>query len=482
MTRRTALWNVAATVAAMLLILLFVDPAGRAPEWARFLARQHPAIVHLPIGFLLFASLLAAFRRWSKADDSGPTEQAALVLGGWGAVAAAAAGSWLIQMGGYPTDALFWHRVLGFIIPLAAAGALLAGVQQPIRGMRSASWTLLIGCLLVGGHLGGEMTHGKAFAAEYAPSVLKPLIGDAPTLATRFDLSQPESASVYETIVAPIFETSCTSCHGEGRTKGGLDLTTADAIAAHETDTEDDPLVTWGDAEASLLIQRVTLPTEHRRAMPPVPDAKPLSHADVELLRWWVDSEAGFDGTISAVARPDAVERLLHAYGLGEILTGVFALDLPQPDTTAIRKTEERGVTISYMAADLPLLEWSSPDTTPLYAVEATDRIKDNVVSVNLSGGNATDADVTRLADFPHLTSLDVSRTAVTGATMSDLVGLEYLLRLNLYGTQVDDAALDQLADFPALESVYLWNSNVTEEGVARLRDALPNAEINFGE
>lgn len=66
MTTRSALWNAAATSAAMLLILLFVDPAGRAPEWARFMARQHPAIVHLPIGFLLFGGLLAAFRRWQK--------------------------------------------------------------------------------------------------------------------------------------------------------------------------------------------------------------------------------------------------------------------------------------------------------------------------------------------------------------------------------------------------------------------------------
>ena len=485
MTRRSALWNAAASLAALLLIFLFVDPAGRAPEWARFMARQHPAIVHLPVGFLIFAGLLAAFRRWQKEDQPGAVEQAALILGGWGAIAAAAAGSWLIQMGGYPTDALFWHRVLGFVIPLAAAGTLLVNVSRPTRGLRGASWTLLIGSLVVGGHLGGEMTHGKAFAAEYAPGVLKPLIGEAPTLSTRFDLSQPDSASVYETIVVPIFRASCTSCHGEGRTKGGLDLSTAEAIAAHQTDTEDDPLITWGDAGSSLLIQRVTLPVEHRRAMPPVPDAKPLSHADVELLRWWVDSEAGFDRTIAGTERPDPIERLLEAYGLGEIKTGVFALNLSEPDTTAIREIEGWGATISRVAADLPLLEWSSENSTPLYAGGiggVVDQIKDNVITMNLSGGNATDTEVTRLGAFPHLTSIDVSRTAVTGSTLGDLAGLAFLTRLNLYGTQVDDAALDQLADFPALESVYLWNTNVTEEGVALLRDALPNAEINFGE
>jgi len=216
--------------------------------------------------------------------------------------------------------------------------------------------------------------------------------------------------------------------------------------------------------------------------MPPYPDAKPLSHADVELLRWWVDSGAGFEKPFSAVARPEAIEHLLGLYGLGDILTGVFALDLPQPDSSAIAEIKDWGVTISYVAADMQLLEWSGQDSSPLHEMAVTDRIKEHVVSVDLSGGNASDADVTRLGDFPHLASVDLSRTAVTGSTLAHLAGLEYLTRLNLYGTRVDDAALEHLANLSALESVYLWQTNVTDEGVARLRDALPNAEINFGE
>ncbi len=481
MTKRAALWNAVATLAAVLLLFLFVDPAGRAPDWARFMARQHPAIVHLPIGFLVFAGLLAAFRRWRKADDPGPTEQAALVLGGWGAIAAAAAGSWLIQMGGYPTDVLFWHRVLGFVIPLAAAGTLLASMHTPVRGLRGATWTLLIGSLAVGGHLGGEMTHGKAFTAEYAPGVLKPLIGEAPSLATRFDLSRPDSVTVFDAIVVPILRAKCTSCHGEGRSKGGLDLTTSDAIAAHETDSEDDPLITWGDAEASLFIQRVMLPAEHRRAMPPIPDAKPLSHADVELLRWWVDSEAGFDGTITSVEIPPSIDRLLQLYGMEELASGVFALDVPEADTSLISGFRATGATLFRVAADQPFLDLACASADCL-TVPALEGLQDQIMSIDLSGSDMSDESLAALSVFPHLSSLDLSRTAVTGATLDALTGHQYLTRLNLYGTRVADAALDQLADFPALESVYLWNSSVTEEGVARLRDALPNAEINFGE
>ena len=482
MTRRFAFWNAIATLVAIALLFLFVSPSGSAPEWARFLARQHPAIVHLPIGFLLFGALLALFRRWKKESTPGPTEQAALVMGGWGAVAAAAAGSWLIQMGAFPADALQWHRALGFVVPLAAAGTLLLSLEDWPRPFQGIAWTILIGSIFLGGHLGGEMTHGEGYSGEYAPGILQSVMSEAPSLTTRFDLSTPDATTVYEGIVAPILQARCTSCHGEGRTKGGLDLSTPDAITAHETDSEDDPLITWGEPESSLLIQRVMLPAEHRRAMPPSLDARPISHADVELLKWWVASESAFEGMISDAERPDAIERLLTAYGMGDIQTGVFALDLPEPDTTVIRNVTTWGITLSRVAADLPLLEWTGSNTTPLYNLQDVNQIAPNIIAMDLSGGNAQDLQLERVADFPHLTSLDLSRTDITGSTLGELAQLQYLTRLNLYGTQVDDAALEHLAGFPALESVYLWQTNVTEEGVARLRDALPNAVINTGE
>ncbi len=480
MTQRSAFWNAVATLVALGLIFFLIDPAGRAPDGARFLARQHPALVHLPIGFLLFAGLLALARRWRKDEHQGSTEQAALVLGGWGGVAAAAAGSWLMQMGGYQADVLFWHRLAGFVIPLAAAGILLVSTERFGSGLRSAAWSLLVAGLVIGGHKGGEMTHGKQFTAEYAPVLLQPVLGGAPTLETRFDLSRPDSISVYSALAKPILHARCTSCHGEGRTKGGLDLTTAEAIAGHETDTDDDPLITWGSSEASLLIQRIMLPMEHRRAMPPVPDAKPLSHADVELLRWWVDSESGFDGTIAAADMPGSIRSILQAYGMGEIKRGVFALSVAEPDTASVTALRATGLRLTRVSVDEPFLDLAC-DAASCLSAEGLDPLAPNIISLELSGTDVTDSDLAALSRFPNLTSVDLSRTAVTGSSLEALANLPFLTRINLYGTRVDDSALDVLAAFPALEGVYLWNTNVTDEGVARLRDALPGADINDG-
>jgi len=325
------------------------------------------------------------------------------------------------------------------------------------------------------------MSHGKAYVTEYAPSLLKPVVGEAPTLATRFDVSAPDSTTVYEAFAAPIMQAYCTSCHGEGRTKGGLDLTTADAIATHQTDTEDDPLITWGDASASLLIQRIKLPAEHGRAMPPQPDARPMTHADVELLAWWVNSESGFDQTIADAPRTPAIELLLQAYGLEEQESGVFALNPPPADSASIDVVRQLGARITQVASDRWFLEWASPSTESLHDDAALD-LAGQVISMDLSGGSASDDDLARIASFSLLTSLDLSETSVTGASLDALASLEFLTRLNLFGTRVDDAALEHLASFPSLESVYLWNTDVSEEGVAQLRNALPNATINVGE
>ena len=480
MTQRSAFWNAVATLVALGLIFFLIDPAGRAPDGVRFLARQHPALVHLPIGFLLFAGLLALGRRWRKDEHQGGTERAALILGGWGGVAAAAAGSWLMQMGGYQADVLFWHRLAGFVIPLAAAGILLLSAERFGSGLRMGAWSLLVAGLVIGGHKGGEMTHGKQFTAEYAPVLLQPVLGKGPTLETRFDLSTPDSISVYSAIAKPILHASCTSCHGEGRTKGGLDLTTVEAIAGHETDTEDDPLITWGTSEASLLIQRVMLPVEHRRAMPPVPDSKPLSHADVELLRWWIDSESGFDGTIAAADMPGSIRSILQAYGMGEIKKGVFALSVAEPDTATVTALRAAGLRLSRVSVDEPFFDLAC-DAASCLDAEGLEDLAPNIISMDLASSDLADADLAALTRFPHLTTVDLSRNAIDGAGLEALLGLAFLTRINLYGTQVGDAALDMLADFPALEAVYLWETNVTEEGVARLRDALPDADINDG-
>jgi hypothetical protein len=84
-----------------------------------------------------------------------------------------------------------------------------------------------------------------------------------------------------------ILESSCVFCHQASRPKGGLDLSTREALLRGG---ESGPAVVAGDPEGSLLYQVVS----HRRE-PPMPHRKPkLSPERIELLAAWIRSGAPY--------------------------------------------------------------------------------------------------------------------------------------------------------------------------------------------
>jgi hypothetical protein len=93
---------------------------------------------------------------------------------------------------------------------------------------------------------------------------------------------QPPS---YERDVRPILKANCFRCHGEGgQLEGSLDLRLRRLIV-QGGDTG--PSIQPGDAEASLLYQRV-----RRGEMPPEDVEKRLTAAEMDTLRRWIDSGA----------------------------------------------------------------------------------------------------------------------------------------------------------------------------------------------
>ena len=53
------------------------------------------------------------------------------------------------------------------------------------------------------------------------------------------------------------------------------------------------------------------------------------------------------------------------------------------------------------------------------------------------------------------------------------------LTYLNLYATKITDAGLRQLGGLSALAHLYVWQSAVTPAGIAELRKALPECEVD---
>lgn len=102
----------------------------------------------------------------------------------------------------------------------------------------------------------------------------------------------------------------------------------------------------------------------------------------------------------------------------------------------------------------------------------------DHVQAVRLGGTAIDDEGLARLAALTGLKWLDLDKTRITDEGLEHLTGLKHLETLRLNQTQTHDAALLHLAKLNRLRFLYLAETPVTEEGVARLQQSLPELHI----
>ncbi len=86
-------------------------------------------------------------------------------------------------------------------------------------------------------------------------------------------------------------------------------------------------------------------------------------------------------------------------------------------------------------------------------------------VDFHLQGTSCNDEQLASLAKIKNIVSL----------------GLVNLTYLNLYGAAVTDAGLAQLTGLKNLRNLYVWQTKVTDEGIQKLKQALPGVNIDKG-
>ena len=92
----------------------------------------------------------------------------------------------------------------------------------------------------------------------------------------------------YDKDIKPIFEKNCFKCHGAEKQKGKLRL---DKLADVLKGGENGKAVLPGKSADSPLVKAVARVVEDD-AMPPADKGKPLTAAEVGLIRAWIDQGA----------------------------------------------------------------------------------------------------------------------------------------------------------------------------------------------
>ena len=432
-----------------------------------FIGRFHPVVVHVPIGVLLLLGVMELVGRLRKSVQlPDGVRGVVLIVAVVGAVFAAGCGWLLGRDGGYDEVVLDRHRILGFVTLGLTVGLLIVRRWPQVYGVTLVS-TLIV--LMWTGHNGGSMTHGSGYLAEYAPAVLRPLLGGGPVgRPAPVSLAQ---ADVFHDVVQPVFNAKCVACHGETRIEGELRL---DSFAAILAGGKHGPALEPGDPAESLLLQRLYLPLDDKEHMPPAGRPQPTDN-DIAVLEWWIASEAPEQGSFLALAPDPLIVDVVAAE------LGLPPPALPDRDAmvAAARALEDRlDITIRPLTASDPWLAASARLAGDAFGdaqLAELLEIAPALHRLDLGTTAVTDAGLRQLSTMTELRSLRLDQTAVTDKGLAQLAPLRRLNSLNLHTTAVTDAGLNRLASLPRLRQLYLWQTEITPEAVEALAEQLEN-------
>ncbi len=439
------------------MFLLVFESRLAVPQWMQAIGRMHPLVLHFPLVVLILYSLWVLIVRNSESPAwNQELADSLLAIGTVTAAIAAFSGFVLSHEEGYESNTLLWHKWLGIAISLAAvvwygARKYLSPWTLPAKAVAGAFLVLLF----AGGHLGGNLTHGEDFLI----SPLGPSAEEAPHVAF-------EEAKVYEHLVKPVLEQKCLSCHNEEKSKGGLQMQTQALLVKGGKGG-----VLWDTTKADLglLINRLHLPLDDKKHMPPRGKVQ-LTEEEVVLLAAWVKGGARFDQMVSSLSPQSPV----YVYGQnvlgGDRTEEQYAFSAASADEVSKLNTNYR--LIKPLSAGSPALfvNFYNRASFKSQDIEGLMPLKEQIVSMDLSKMPVKDEDINTLAKFPELRRLILNFTDITGSNLGNLKKLGNLRELALSGTGVTMAHVKSLEGFPSLRKVYLWSTGISPKELESLK------------
>lgn len=440
----------------------------------QFIARLHPALVHLPIGILLIACVLRLLSLRAKYTSLQAAVSFTVFWGMVAAVLSCITGYLLSQSGEYDETLVGQHQWLGII---TASLALLFYVSLKIKRRLAFPWAMPAGIILlvsITGHLGGSLTHGSDYLSAAFESA------GTDTVAKAKVIPNVQEAILYADIVQPILQQRCYSCHGAAKQKGKLRMDQPDLLMKGG---KDGAIIEPGKADASEMIRRILLEKSDEHHMPP--KEKPqLSSKDIAILHWWIASGAAFDKKTKEIPQPDKIKAFLASYQQREDKTPVRAPLAPvdAADPKAIQALQAMGVAVVPIAANANYLSLNAI-TAKLddKNVSLLLPLKKQLLQIDLSGKKITDASLNTIGQLSAVETLQLDSTLISDKGLAQLATLTNLRSLHLTGTNVSLAGLQSLSALHNLKNIYLYHSAVKGSDYPALKKLFPSANIDTG-
>lgn len=275
----------------------------------QFLGRLHPLIVHFPVGLLCIALFLEAISWFRKSTELQAGINALLWIGAISSIVAAAFGLILVNQEDYAGKGVAIHQWAGLTTMLLSILTVMALRSGRTMVYRSLLVLTVVG-VTVAGHFGALITHGEDYLSSVLPFGDKPKVAASPETNVLFaSLNTSKSLTTKQVQelnleLRSILAHNCYSCHGATKTKGGLRLDKKELIMKGG---KHGVILKAGHPEDSEIIRRITLPANHKEAMPT--KGKRLTEQEIALLSFWIKAGAPWpSGAEKSIYRVAAME------------------------------------------------------------------------------------------------------------------------------------------------------------------------------
>ncbi|MCL6266320.1 c-type cytochrome domain-containing protein [Flagellimonas myxillae] len=433
-----------------------------------FLGRFHPMVVHLPIGFLLFAFILEVLSRWKKNPALAIVVPLALLLGAISALVACILGYLLSLSGDYEQGALDIHFWFGIITTIIAFMAWLISANKvtipKLQHGKPYLITLTVVIVLVGitGHYGGNLTHGADYLTAYLPfgQFKKEKLAPVATV---------EEAGVFAYLVDPILEDKCVSCHNASKKKGKLSFANVESLLKGG---ESGPAFVAGNPSASEMIRRVLLNPEDEEVMPPE-GKTPLTEEEIAILNFWIQTGNGsFETKMGELEVSEEVQTIASTMlGLTPNPGELMLAPGPVVADSTLNKLQDYGFKIRELVAGTNLFDVAVTSNNPKITattmpgmIRELALIKSNIIWLSLPDNKVNDDDLKTIATFENLRKLRLEKNPITDIGVGHLSTLQNLESLNLYQTKITQKSIPVFSSMQNLQSVYVWGTEIQQD------------------
>lgn len=423
-------------------------------EIIKYLGNFHPVVLHLPIGAFLFTFLLFISQKYLKSNFD-PAVRLGLLFSFITSIITSVFGYILHLNGDYDSILVDRHMFLAIATTVLIGLVLYMHKNQKAYNHILSSFILSTILLIITGHNGGSLTHGKDY--------LK-----LPEFEKQIQIVSYDSIHVYNSVISPILDSKCVKCHNTGKSKGNLVLTSIDKILIGG---EKGKIIKSKSPYDSRLFTYLNLPLDDKMHMPPEGNSQ-LSENEIQIIKFWIEEGVDFYNYRN-INEDDFSKKILN-------FLPKKTLTVDPPKINNLINLIENKFRIERVSNESNFIDIKyTGEKLKQKDLNLLSKVDKNIKRLDFSGTDLSSIALKTLKSFENLSYLNLNNTSTNFDKIIDFLP-NNLQTLIISNNKVNSYVFEKLMINPNLKRVYAYNTLTDKKNIDQITN-YSNNKIYFG-